>query len=183
MSTIPVALQLYTVRDEMARDFAGTVRAVGQLGYAGVEMAGYGDLSAEQMTALLQEAGLRAASTHVALDRLESNLDAEIDYCLAIGCAHLVLPWLAPERRSPAEIRALAPRLNEFGRRCHERGVTFGYHNHDFEFARDGDTYLLDHLLDATDPALSHWNSTSTGPPSPAPIPPLTCASAPGACR
>ena len=154
MSTIPVALQLYTVRDEMARDFAGTVRAVGQIGYAGVEMAGYGDLSAEQMAALLQEAGLRAASTHVALDRLEGNLDAEIEYCLAIGCDHLVLPWLAPERRAPADLRALAPRLNEFGRRCRERGITFGYHNHDFEFVRDDGAYLLDHLLDATDPAL-----------------------------
>lgn len=154
MAEVPVALQLYTVRDETARDFAGTLRQVAQIGYGAVEFAGYGDLSAAEMKALLDETGLRAASTHVALARLEENLDGEIDYCRQIGCANLVLPWLDPSRRDAAQFRALAPRLNEFGRRCHDQGLTFAYHNHDFEFVQDDGVYLLDRLLDATDPAL-----------------------------
>ena len=65
-----------------------------------------------------------------------------------------MLPWLPTEQRRPEALRALAPRLNEFGRRCRERGVTFGYHNHNFEFERSDGAYLLDVLLDSTDPAL-----------------------------
>src|SRR3989440_4307648 len=154
MATVPVALQLYTVRDESARDFAGTLRRVAQIGYTAVEFAGYGGLAANEMQALLRETGLRAASTHVGLAALEADLDHEIDYCLAIGCQYLVLPWLDQRWRGADAMRALAPRLNELGRRCRERGVVFSYHNHEFEFARSDGRYLLDQLLDATDPAL-----------------------------
>src|SRR5437870_2736600 len=154
MATVPVALQLYTVRDESARDFTGTLRRVAQVGYGAVEFAGYGGLAADEMKALLRETGLRAASTHVGLAAVEADLDHEIDYCLAIGCPYLVLPWLDQRWRGADAMRALAPRLNEFGRRCQERGVVFGYHNHDFEFARSDGHYLLDQLLNATDPAL-----------------------------
>lgn len=156
MAEIPVALQLYTVRDETARDFAGTVRRVAEMGYPAVEFAGYGGLTAEQMVALLSETGLRAASTHVGLDALESDLDQQLDYCSAINCTHLVLPWLAPEYRTAEAFRAMAPKLNEIGRRCADRGISFAYHNHDFEFAANGDEgkTLLDTLRDSTDTVL-----------------------------
>jgi sugar phosphate isomerase/epimerase len=153
MDRPPIALQLYTVRDETARDFAGTLRQVAALGYRAVEFAGYGGLSASQMAALLDETRLRAASTHVGLAVLEGDLDRELDYCQTIGCSSMVLPWLPPERRGAESLRALAERLNEFGRRCHERGIAFGYHNHDFEFAQDAQgKALLDVLLENTDP-------------------------------
>jgi sugar phosphate isomerase/epimerase len=154
MAALPIALQLYTVRDETARDFAGTLERVAALGYAAVEFAGYGDLSAEAMRSLLERTGLQAASTHVGLAALDADLAREIDYCLAIGSRNLVLPWLPPDQRSPAFLAALAPRLNEFGRQCKEQGIAFAYHNHDFEFVQNGGTYLLDSLLDSTDPAL-----------------------------
>lgn len=157
MAQIPVALQLYTVRDETARDFAGTVRRVAEIGYPAVEFAGYGGLTPEQLAALLSETGLRAASTHVALDALEGNLDQQLDYCNAINCTHLVLPWLAVEYRTGEAFKALAPRLNDFGRRCADRGISFAYHNHDFEFAAspsEGGKTLLDVLRDGTDAEL-----------------------------
>lgn len=155
MAAIPVALQLYTVRDETARDFAGTIRRVAEIGYPAVEFAGYGDLDADAMKSLLDETGLRAASTHVGFAALDSDLDAQIDYALTIGCQYLVLPYLDRNQYSNADaFRALAPRLNEIGRRCKERGLGFAYHNHDFEFAGGAGNYGLDALLDATDPAL-----------------------------
>lgn len=156
MGQIPVALQLYTVRDETARDFAGTLRRVAEIGYSAVEFAGYGGLTPEQLAELLRETGLRAASTHVALDALEGDLDQQIDYCSAIGCASMVLPWLAEEYRTGEAFRALAPRLDHIGRRCSDRGISLAYHNHDFEFApagEDGRT-LLDTLRDGTDATL-----------------------------
>ncbi|HVA88977.1 MAG TPA: sugar phosphate isomerase/epimerase [Chloroflexota bacterium] len=149
-----VGLELYTVRDETARDFAGTVRKVAALGYPAVEFAGYGDLAAEELRDLLAETGLRAAATHVSLANLEADFDRELAYCRTIGCSTLILPWLPPEKRSPEFLAALAPQLNQFGRQARAAGITFGYHNHDFEFVLDEGQTLLARLLAATDPDL-----------------------------
>ncbi len=101
MDELQVALELYTVRDETRRDFAGTLRRVAQIGYAGVEFAGYGNLTSQEMSALLAETGLRAVATHLGLDALQgSQLDASIRYCLDIGCPIIVLPSMANEWRT-----------------------------------------------------------------------------------
>ncbi len=137
------------------RAFAGTLRRVADIGYKAVEFAGYGGLSAEQQRDLLAETGLTAASTHVGLDILAHAPDDAIAYGKAIDCRYLVLPGLPNDHRNPEAMRALAPRLDDLGRRCQEQGITFGYHNHDWEFAEHANsTALLDLLLDATDPAL-----------------------------
>ena len=154
MDTTHTALQLYTVRDETARDFVGTVRKVAALGYQGVEFAGYGSLTAQEMKALLTETGLRAVSTHVALHALEQDLAKEIAYCQDIGCSFLVLPWLAPDLRTNETFHQLAPRLNAFGRQCQDAGIVFAYHNHDFEFVQHNGTTLMDTLLTHTDSSL-----------------------------
>jgi len=65
-----------------------------------------------------------------------------------------VLPSLANEWRTREGIQTLAPRLNAIGQRCREHGITFAYHNHDFEFTRVDGIYLLDYLIQATDPSL-----------------------------
>ena len=155
MNDLKIALELYTVRDETKRDFAGTLRRVAQIGYAGVEFAGYGNLTSQEMSALLAETGLRVAGTHLALDALQGpQLDASIRYCQDINCSIIVLPWLSNEWRTPEGMRALAPQLNAIGQRCRQHGITFGYHNHDFEFAHINGGYLLDTLLQNTDPSL-----------------------------
>ncbi|HJT57280.1 MAG TPA: sugar phosphate isomerase/epimerase [Ktedonobacteraceae bacterium] len=155
MNNPQIALELYTVRDETKSDFAGTLRRVAQIGYPGVEFAGYGDLTAREMLALLAETRLYPVATHLGLDALQdSHLDASIGYCLDISCPIIVLPWLANEWRTVEGLQALAPRLNAIGQRCQEQGITFGYHNHDFEFRRVNGGYLFDYLLQATDPAL-----------------------------
>lgn len=153
--SLQVALELYTVRDETSRDFVGTLRRVAQLGYTGVEFAGYGNLSAPEMSALLAETGLRAVSTHLKLDALQgSQLDEAIHYCQDIGCSIIILPWLAPEWRTHEQMQVLAPQLNAIGQRCQQHGITFGYHNHDFEFTRVNGANLFDYLLQSTDSSL-----------------------------
>ncbi len=155
MNNLRIALELYTVRDETAHDFAGTLRNVAEIGYEGVEFAGYGGLSAQAMSALLAETGLQAVSTHLSLAELSGEqLEASLDYCRAIHCPAIVLPWLSPEWRTLEGSRLLAPRLDAIGQRCRDAGIAFGYHNHDFEFARfDGHTWF-DLFLEASDPAL-----------------------------
>ena len=154
MSNFVVGLQLYTIRDETAKDFKHTIQRVAEMGYNAVEFAGYGNLSSREMSALLADTGLRAAGSHVGLHLLEQDLDREINYCLDIGCPYLIVPYLQPDLRNAHAIQKLAERLNEIGRRCQERGITLGYHNHDFEFADANDGLFLDNLLSATDPAL-----------------------------
>lgn len=151
-----IALQLYTVRDETAKDFAGTLRRVAASGYTAVEFAGYGDLSPQQMQELLAETGLQALSSHVALDRLEHHFEQELDYAQAIGCPYVVIPWLAPELRVKEQWPALVQLLNSKGSAAKERGIHLGYHNHDFEFAplsANDNTFILDYLLAHTDAA------------------------------
>lgn len=157
MAPIPIALQLYTVRDETNRDFAGTLRRVAEIGYRAVEMVegqGWDDLSAADVRGLLDNAGLKAPSIHVRLDRLQSDLPGVIDECQLLGCTYLVLPWLSPEQRDAAALDALAPHLDKMGRQCRDHGIFFAYHNHDFEFVPSNGSYLLDRLLAATDPEL-----------------------------
>jgi sugar phosphate isomerase/epimerase len=149
-----VALQLYTVRDDTARDFANTVRQVAAIGYAGVEFAGYGSLTPSEVRALLDETGLQPASTHVNLDLIENDLVRALDAAATIGCPYVVLSGLPQNRRTPQDLRDLTPLLNEVGRQCQTRGIRFGYHNHDWEFAGTSGSYLLDILLDGTDPEL-----------------------------
>ena len=76
MATIPISVQLYTVRDLIAKDFAGTVKKVAEIGYQQVEMAGYGDLkSAKEAKKALDDAGLKVSGSHAPIDELEKNLE------------------------------------------------------------------------------------------------------------
>ncbi len=149
---IPVALQMYSVREEAARDFTGTLKAVAAVGYKALELAGFGDLTAPELRKVLDGLGLSALSNHVGLPVLRSALDRTIDDCLSLGCRYLVCPWLPPEERGDASAyRRLAAELTSMGRRCRERGLGFAYHNHDFEFARLDGQFALDVLLESAD--------------------------------
>jgi sugar phosphate isomerase/epimerase len=158
---LPVALQLYTLREQMKDDFRGVVRAVAGMGYDGVQFAGYGGLSAPEMRTLLDDNGVRPAGTHTGLDTLEGDLEAELDYNQAIGNRWVICPAI-PEarRRDLAGWRDVAASLNRVGERCVARGLLFGYHNHSFEFPPipDGEGRRgLDVILGETDPRHVFW--------------------------
>lgn len=152
---IPVALQLYTVREEAAKDWLGTLRRVAAMGYPAVELAGTGGLSAQDLRKALDDLGLRCSGSHIGLGELEGDLQGVLDYNLAIGNRYVVVPALPGNlRRSEAAYRDAARRLNAIGAACRERGLTLAYHNHNFEFQRFGGRLALDILYDETDPAL-----------------------------
>lgn len=70
-----IGLQLYSLRNETANDFAGTLRCVSEMGYKGVEFAGYGNIPAEQMRSLLDDLGLQAVGSHVSIEKLEGKME------------------------------------------------------------------------------------------------------------
>ncbi|MBB2482070.1 sugar phosphate isomerase/epimerase [Bacillus sp. APMAM] len=133
MTKIPVALQMYSLRNEGERDFVGTLEKVAKLGFAGVEFAGYGGMEATQLKEVLDDLGLKAASSHVPLDVLENQLSDVIRYQQTIENSHIVCPFLMPDQRNQDAYARLIQTLNQVGEECHKEGITFSYHNHDFE--------------------------------------------------
>jgi sugar phosphate isomerase/epimerase len=150
-----ISLQLYTVREETARDMPGTLREISDIGYPAVEFAGYGGLTPRALKAILDDLGLRTSGVHVPLDSWETNPETVIADMKALDCAHAVLPSAPPgRRRDEASVARLAEDLNRWGEQCRREGVTFSYHNHDFEFAPLGNTTTWDVLVRETDPEL-----------------------------
>jgi sugar phosphate isomerase/epimerase len=153
-----ISLQLYTVREETASDMPATLRRISEIGYPAVEFAGYGDLSTSDLKIIIDDLGLRASGAHVPFDSWEADPEAVITDMRTLDCAHAILPMALPGyRRDEAEVTRLAESLNRWGELCHEQGVTFSYHNHDFEFAPLGRTTMWDVLVSETDPSLVHF--------------------------
>lgn len=151
MRKIPIALQMYSLREASEKDFAGTLKKVADLGYDGVEFAGYGGLTAKEVRQLLDEYGLKAASSHIPLDDLKNNLDQVIEDQKVLGSSYVVCPFLPPESRTEEAYQALITLLDQVGEKCRKAGITLCYHNHDFELERLTDGRMaLEAILDDT---------------------------------
>jgi len=151
----PVGLQLYTVREEMRRDFAGTLERVAAIGYREVEFAGYFDHAPAEVRALLQRHGLQAPASHVPWERTGDGWPAALAEANAVGHRFVVIPWLPEDaRRTLDDWRRVAERLNRAGAAARDAGLALGYHNHEFEFTPIGGQVPYDVLLAETDPAL-----------------------------
>ena len=152
----PIALQLYSVRDDLAADFYGTLKKVRALGYDGVEFAGLFGHSAGQVKAWLTELDLIPVSAHVPFVDMMANPDILDDY-RAIGCRYVVIPYLTEEYRPGqekfAEVIAGAKMLGE---KANQLGMRLCYHNHDFEFVKLGEEYALDVLYREVPDTLLH---------------------------
>jgi sugar phosphate isomerase/epimerase len=153
-----ISLQLYTVREETARDMPATLRRISEIGYPAVEFAGFGGLSAEDLRNILDDLGLRASGAHVPFDSWETDPESVITRMHALECAHAILPMALPEQhRDETAVANLAGSLNRWGELCRKEDVTFSYHNHDFEFAPLGGTTMWDVLVRETDPELVYF--------------------------
>jgi sugar phosphate isomerase/epimerase len=153
-----ISLQLYSVRGETARDMRGTLRRVSEIGYPAVEFAGYGELSPEDLKTTIDDLGLKASGAHVPFDSWDADPEAIISDMHTLESSHAILP-IAPadQRTDEAAVAGLAESLNRWGDLCRRAGVTFSYHNHDFEFAPLGRTTMWDVLVRETDPGLVHF--------------------------
>ncbi len=148
MKKFPIALQVYSVRDDLEKDFRGTLAKVKALGYDGVEFAGlYGNAPAD-IKAWCEELELVPISAHVPFVDMMENPDLLADYA-AIGCKYVAIPYLTEEYRPGAEkfdeVIAGAAKLGE---KAKSLGMKLLYHNHDFEFLKVDGKYALDILYD-----------------------------------
>lgn len=146
--TLPIAVQVYSVREEAERDFAGTMKKLSEMGYDGVELAGLYGKSAEEIRDSIKAAGLIAISAHVSYDELAGDLEKTLQDYETIGCRYIVIPWLGEDRRFGAALYEKTIKgIPVISEGCKKHGMTLLYHNHDFEFAKTPDgTYALDQL-------------------------------------
>ncbi len=150
-----ISLQLYTVREETARDMPGTLRRISEIGYPAVELAGYGDLAPQALKAILDDLDLRASGAHVPLDSWVREPETVLADMHALDCVHAIVPSAPPERRrDEASVAGFAKDLNHWGDLCRREGVALSYHNHDFEFAPLGGSTMWDVLVRETEPEL-----------------------------
>lgn len=151
--SIPVSLQLYSVRENTAKDFAGTVAEVAKIGYTGVELAGYGNLDAKGAKAALDANRLKVSGMHAGIGALRADPDQVVQDALLFGTRHVIVPWLPPALfTSVAAVEAIGAELNTLGARLRAFGLQISYHNHASEFKLLDGRPVFDWLLGATEP-------------------------------
>jgi sugar phosphate isomerase/epimerase len=156
MAKMNISVQLYTLRDATATELPGVLKSLQKIGFAGAELAGYGNLkSAADVKKAFDDAGLKVSGSHTGLDRLEKDLDKVIDDSKTLGNKNVILPYLADDRRTDAAAwRSIAGLCNDIGQKLADAGLTLCYHNHAFEFEEFDGKAALDILWEHSDPKL-----------------------------
>ena len=156
MEQISFALQLYTVRNALKKDFWGTLKKVKEVGYEAVQLDGFIPYPGPQIRDVLQDNILKVVGMHVFDFRLlKENLKEYINLCKMLDTQYIVLA-VAPEeyRYTLNGWEELSNILNEIGKKCREENILLGYHNHSFEFIMKFDEkHVLDILLEKSDPS------------------------------
>jgi len=172
---LPIGLQLYTVREQLQKDFDGTLKQVAAAGYQEVEMAGFYNRSAGEVRKSLQAAGLSCPSAHYPLVELMTGLDDKIGYAKDLGLRYMIcaFPWVADPSRfksaGPSHMALAmalangltlddwkwnAEQFNKVGEQTRKASIQFGYHNHDLEFKEFDGVMAYDEVLKHIDPEL-----------------------------
>ncbi len=155
---LPLGIQLYTVRDLLAKDFEGTLRDVHSAGFVEVEAAGYYERTAAQFKQAVESAGLKCVSVHHSLGDLLSKPEL-IDYVHNLGASYLICSSPRTKDGSNHELtlddwKWNADQFNKMGEKTKFAGIQFGYHNHMHEFKKFDSVVAYDELLKGTDPRL-----------------------------
>ncbi len=165
---LPLGIQLYSVREQLAQDYEGTLAQVGSLGYQEVEAAGFYKHSPAEVKQALQKANLRCVSSHVPFGELHDHFDQHLAFNKELGVEYLICssPGFKTPSDAPAAVgsrhgrtlslddwRYNAEQFNMMGEKVKAAGMHFGYHNHFHEFIPVDGTVPYMEILRITDPA------------------------------
>jgi sugar phosphate isomerase/epimerase len=163
---MPIGCQVFTVRKQLAEDFAGTLKELTGIGYSVIEFcsppsyvsSGFGPLvhmKAREIRQKVADAGLRMVSCHYQFAELKKDLDERIAFAKELGLEHMVVATLAIGPNKPLDDwRRAADEMNKLGERTQKAGIQLGFHNHNSEFREVGDTLIFDELMKRFDPKL-----------------------------
>lgn len=150
----PISIQLYTLRDAAAQDFPAVLRLLAETGYAGVEFAGLHGHPATEIKALLDDLGLKASSAHVGLPTAET-IPQIADEAKTLGYTRLISGFGPDDFKTSADVRRSAERFQTAAELARQHGLTFGIHNHWWEFDTLEGHLIYDTLLEAAPDAFS----------------------------
>lgn len=172
---LPIGLQLYTVRQQMQKDFDGTLKQVAAIGYKEVEMFSFLGQPAAKIRAAVKQAGLKCPSAHYPAMELTVDIEKKIEFAKQLGLQYMVcsFPWVpnpgrfhAPPDKPMAVFQGIvhgmtmedwkwnANLFNRVGAACRKAGIQFCYHNHNIEFQNHGGQIPYDNLLKWCDASL-----------------------------
>ncbi len=151
-------VQLYSFRDEMAKDALGTLKQIAAIGIKEIESARstkghYYGLSPQDMKKACEDLGMSLKSGHVALDE---NFQQTMEEAVASGQPYLICSSMPSRGQTVDNYKKVAEAFNKAGEDCKKLGLKFGYHNHEYEFESDNGEVLYDVLMDHTDAELVH---------------------------
>jgi len=159
----PLGFQVWTIKDQLIKDFSGTLKMMAALGYQTVEMcsppgyagSGFGPLmkmKASEMKKCVEDAGLKLESTHYNINELRDNLNERIDFALESGQKQMIASSFSlPKEPTLSDFKKAADELNEIGARTKKMGVQTGYHNHHMEFEKREGQLIYDVLMEQFD--------------------------------
>jgi sugar phosphate isomerase/epimerase len=162
---MPVGFQSWIVREKIGIDFPGTLKMVADMGYQSVEMCsppgyenlGFGPLmklKAKEMKKIINDTGLTWPSTHYGMDELRQHIDERIEFAKESGQVQMILSSFDLQKEATiSDWLKAADELNIIGSKTMKSGIQMGYHNHDMEFEKIGDTLIYDALMSQLDPA------------------------------
>ena len=159
---LPLALQLYSVRELLPTDYAGTLKQLGALGYREVESAGYFNHTAPEVKQAMNDAGLKLVSAHYPSNDLHKQFDQIITFNKELGVDYIICS--SPRRKDPSQAQATTPftlddwrsnadEFNALGEKVNAAGMKFGYHNHITEFHKTDGVVPYVELMRLTDPS------------------------------
>ena len=163
-----VSLQLYSLRADIAQDYDATIKKTAEIGYTSVEAAGYNDgtfygKTPAQFRQDVENAGMTVLSSHTTKALTEDELKSKDfsesllwwDVCIQAhydaGAKYIVAPSMEVPK-SLSDLQTYCHYYNEIGKRCKEKGLSFGYHNHAFEFVKIEDVMMYDYMIENTNP-------------------------------
>lgn len=154
---IPIAVQLYSVRNELKTDFNGVIEQIGKMGYQGVEFAGYyaWDKKPKELRKLLDDNGLKCCGTHTQLITLQGDaLKHTVDLHKELGNRFLIVPGL-PAKTAEAWLNT-AKQFNDIAAKLKEHDMLTGFHAHAGEFKKFGDKTAWEIFFDNTNAEVIH---------------------------
>ena len=149
---LPVAIQVFSVRDDAAKDLRATLVKLKEMGYDGVEFAGLYGNAPEDIAKMCKEIGLVPISAHVPYKDMVADPEGVLAQYKTIGCKYVAIPYLTPEDRPGTEnFGKVIENAKMLGRVAKDMGMQLLYHNHEFEFLKINGKYALEILYDSVD--------------------------------
>src|SRR5947209_1733918 len=145
---MPVGIELYTVRKEMAADAAGTIQKLSKIGYKEVEINHFAPsgsspspklygMSGKEFAKLLQDHGMRAPSGHYTVEDIAADWQPAIEQAHDLGLEYMTNAWINEEDRFSLDSwKRLVDLFNKAAEPVQQAGMTYNYHNHNFEFLK-----------------------------------------------